>query len=65
MMEKQPQTARHSGRRLRQFLHPDGRTIHVATSPEEAETLKRQLSQQQKEDGFDLIIHGSPEHVRI
>lgn len=63
MDEKHPASSQHTGRRLRQFLRPDGKTIHVAASPEAAETMRRQLSQDYKNDEFDLIIHGSPEHV--
>jgi len=63
MNEKHTASGQHTGRRLRQFLRPDGRTVHVAASPEAAETLRRQLSQDHKDAEFDLIIHGSPEHV--
>lgn len=51
----------HSGRRLRQFLRPDGRRVHIAHSPEEAEKMKRHLDGGDTE--FDLYIHGSPEHL--
>ncbi|KAI9803941.1 MAG: hypothetical protein M1833_000222 [Piccolia ochrophora] len=55
---------RHRGRRLRQLLHPDGRKIHIALSPEEAEALKRQLSDTPNNEPFDLYIQGSPEHLQ-
>jgi hypothetical protein len=51
------------GKRLRQFLRPDGTRIHVAQSPEEETRLRHQLSIQEPNDNFDVYIHGSPEHV--
>jgi hypothetical protein len=63
MGEKHIASGHHTGRRIRQFLRPDGRTLHIAASPEEAETLKKTLSQEHEEGSFDLIIHGSPEHA--
>lgn len=53
----------HSGKRLRQFFSPDGRKIHVAHSPDEANHIRKQSVGNEKDD-FDLVIHGSPEHVR-
>jgi len=56
--------AAHSHRnRLRHFFLPDGRRVHIAASPEEADTLKQKLSRQYPDQEFDLYIHGSPEHV--
>ncbi|KAF2878191.1 bacterial low temperature requirement A protein-domain-containing protein [Massariosphaeria phaeospora] len=52
-----------TGRRLRHFLRPDGRKVHIAGSPEEANLLRKTLSTTEKENDFDLVIHGSPEHV--
>ncbi|KAF2397929.1 hypothetical protein EJ06DRAFT_532914 [Trichodelitschia bisporula] len=52
----------HTGRRLRHFLHPNGRKVHVASTPDEAERLKRHLSVTEP-DGFDLVIHGSEDHI--
>ena len=49
--------------RLRHFLHPSGKKIHVANSPSEAESLKRQLGEIHHEDDFDVFITGSPEHL--
>ncbi|KAI9863856.1 MAG: hypothetical protein M1813_003508 [Trichoglossum hirsutum] len=49
--------------RLRQFFLPDGRKVHIAASPQEADTLKHKLSRQYPDQEFDLYIHGSPEHV--
>lgn len=53
-----------ASRRLRHFLHPDGRKIHIAGSPDEAEQLRKTLSTTEKDGNFDLVINGSPEHVR-
>ncbi|KAF2491628.1 hypothetical protein BU16DRAFT_574646 [Lophium mytilinum] len=53
----------HTGRRLRHFLRPDGRKVHIAGSPDEAEKLKRTLSVSEKEGTFDLVIHGTDEHI--
>lgn len=55
----------HTGRRLRQFLHPDGKKIHVAGSPEEAERLKKTLSETEEKCPFELVLHGSDEHVGV
>ena len=53
----------HGGQRLREFFRPDGRKVHVAATPEEHQRMKKQLSQSEKDPDFDLLIHGSPEHV--
>ncbi|KAF2660174.1 hypothetical protein K491DRAFT_589607 [Lophiostoma macrostomum CBS 122681] len=53
----------HTGKRLRQFLRPDGRKVHVAGSPDEADLLRKTLSSTEKPDEFDLVINGSPEHI--
>ncbi|KAE8449698.1 hypothetical protein EG329_007473 [Mollisiaceae sp. DMI_Dod_QoI] len=50
-------------RRLKNFLLPDGREVHIALSPEEAETLKQRLTAIRKDEPFDLVISGSPEHL--
>ncbi|KAL2351242.1 bacterial low temperature requirement A protein-domain-containing protein [Cryomyces antarcticus] len=52
----------HHARRLRQFVHPHGHKVHIASSPAEAEELRRRLTDIE-EKGFDLVIQGSPEHV--
>ena len=64
MAEDHISGSRHPVRKFRQYLRPDGRTVHVAASPEEAETLKKTLSTQLNSQEFDLLIHGTPEHVR-
>lgn len=53
----------HSGRRLRNLIRPDGRKVHIAHSPEEANKLRQTLSRTNEKEDFDLVIHGSPEHV--
>lgn len=53
----------HTGKRIRQLLRPDGRKVHIAQSPEEATTLRRTLTETNEKEDFDLVIHGSPEHV--
>jgi low temperature requirement protein LtrA len=53
----------HTGRRLRQIFRSDGKKVHVAASPEAANLLRKTLSATEKEDDFDLVIHGSPEHI--
>ena len=50
--------------RIRHFLHPDGKRIHVASSPEEAIRLRTQLSNFHSQDEFDVYISGTPEHLK-
>ncbi|KAK5126641.1 hypothetical protein LTR85_009575 [Meristemomyces frigidus] len=49
--------------KIRHFLHPDGKRIHVASSPEEAIHLRHKLSQLHKEEEFDVYVSGTPEHL--
>ncbi|KAK0959151.1 hypothetical protein LTR91_021001 [Friedmanniomyces endolithicus] len=49
--------------KLRHFLHPDGKRIHVAQSPEEALRLRAKLARLHQEDEFDVYISGTPEHL--
>jgi hypothetical protein len=56
----------HTGNRVRKLLHlPDGRKVHVAQSPDEANHLRKTLDESSEKDDFDLVIHGSPEHVSL
>ena len=55
----------HNTRRAQQFSHPNGRTVHVASNPEVAETLRRELTRTHGEDEFDLYIKGSDDHVSL
>nr|POE77793.1 hypothetical protein CFP56_09436 [Quercus suber] len=49
--------------RIRNFLHPDGRRIHVATSPEESNRLRKQLEQLNDQGDFDVFLSGTAEHL--
>ena len=53
------------GHRFREFFLPNGRKVRVASTPEEHDELKRQISDVEKSRDVDVLIHGSPEHVRI
>jgi hypothetical protein len=53
----------HRRHRLRNFLLPNGRQVHIAISPEEAESLRQRLNVISKDEPFDLVINGSPEHL--
>ncbi|KAH6670073.1 bacterial low temperature requirement A protein-domain-containing protein [Halenospora varia] len=53
----------HRGRRLRNFILPNGREVHIALSPEEADSLRQRLNAVRKDQPFDLVINGSPEHL--
>lgn len=53
----------HLRERLRNFLHPNGKRIHVAGSPEEARSLRTRLEQIHSDDEFDIYISGTPEHL--
>ncbi|RYN20823.1 hypothetical protein AA0115_g10037 [Alternaria tenuissima] len=53
----------HTGKRLRHFLRPDGRKVHIASSPDEANHMRRKLSTAEEKEDFDLVVHGSPEHI--
>lgn len=60
-------SARHTGTRardrLRHFLHPSGKRIHVANSPDEALRLRQQLSRLHNSEEFDVYVSGTPEHL--
>ena len=53
----------HRGQRLRKLLHPSGKRIHIAGSPEEHSKLKTTLPKIEPDENFDIYIHGSPEHL--
>ncbi len=40
----------HRRRRLRNFVLPDGKEVHIALSPEEAESLRQRLSKVRGQD---------------
>lgn len=52
----------HVSQRIRQIFRPDGRKVHIATSPEDIERLKRVLSGT-GDVAYELVLHGSPEHI--
>lgn len=56
------QSISHKSKRFRQFLHPNGRRIHIAQTPEEQARLKKELHPL---EDFDIYIHGTEEHVRF
>ncbi|KAG0649315.1 hypothetical protein D0Z07_4599 [Hyphodiscus hymeniophilus] len=62
-LKHHPSSNHHS--RWRQFVHPNGRRIHIAATPEEHEQLKRELTKSERGTEFDLCIRGSPEHLQI
>jgi hypothetical protein len=55
----------HTAKRLRQFFSPEGKRIHVAHSPDEADNIRKQSVASSEKADFDVVIHGSPEHVCI
>ena len=54
----------HTGKRLRKFLRPNGRRVHIAATPEEHVRLKNTLPNIEPDENFDLFLHGSDDHVR-
>lgn len=52
------------GHRFREFFLPNGRKVRVASTPEEHDELKRQISDVEKSRDVDVLIHGSPEHLQ-
>lgn len=56
-------TVQHTGQRLKHFLKPDGRRVHVAASPEEKIKIHKNLSAIEPDGNFDVCLHGSPEHL--
>jgi hypothetical protein len=58
---KQPPQRRRPNDRY--FIHPSGKTIRIAATPEEHRRLTLELSQTDTNEASDVLIHGSPEHV--
>ena len=58
-----PRHQSHHGRRLRKLLHPTGKRIHIALTPEEHQRLKSTLSKIEPDQNFDVFVHGSAEHL--
>jgi hypothetical protein len=53
----------HGRKRLKQLLRPNGQRVHVASTPEEVDGLRRVLTNTDPIEPFDIVIHGSPEHL--
>ena len=53
-----------AGRRLKKLLRPDGRRVHIASTPEEHTRLQKTLPKIEPDENFDCYLHGSPDHVR-
>ncbi|KAJ8115459.1 hypothetical protein OPT61_g2910 [Boeremia exigua] len=51
-----------AGKRIRHFLRPDGRQVHIAGNPDEARRMSETLRMQEISD-IDLVVHGSREHI--
>ena len=51
----------HNGHRIRHFVRANGKKVHVASSPGEAEKMRRKMAV--VDDDFDLVVHGTDEHV--
>lgn len=52
------------GRHFLEFVHPhSGKTLHVCQSPEQLEEKRSELLRVKSAEEFDLILHGSPEHL--
>ncbi|KAL9110920.1 MAG: hypothetical protein Q9227_004535 [Pyrenula ochraceoflavens] len=52
-----------NGRRVKLFFRPDGRRVHIASSPEDHQRMQRHLSVSEPDPHFDLYVYGSPEHL--
>jgi hypothetical protein len=48
-------------RRLKHFVHPNGRRIHIASTPEEQARLLKELTHEDPNVNFDVLIQGTPE----
>ena len=49
----------------RHLVHPDGRRIQIAHTPEEHFKLQNQLREQGRNAEFDVVLSGSPEHLAV
>ncbi|KAF1943360.1 hypothetical protein EJ02DRAFT_400738 [Clathrospora elynae] len=58
-----PHLGNHTGKRVRQLLRSEGKKVHIAKDPDEANHMRRELSTANEKDDFDLVIYGSPEHI--
>lgn len=48
---------------LRKLVSPSGRTLHVAHSPEDQESLKDKLRLKTQENVVDICLQGSDDHI--
>lgn len=51
--------------RLRHYVHPNGRHIHIAHTPEDHGRLHQELIQEYPEQDFDILIQGTSEHFAL
>jgi hypothetical protein len=52
----------HAGRRLRHFLRPNGRKVHIVHSPDEAEKLKKEITRRKSDiSGWNVAKGGDGE----
>ena len=58
-----PRHRGHHGQRLRKLLHPNGKRIHIAATPEEQLRLKKTLPQVEPDEHFEVHLHGTQEHL--
>lgn len=59
MWNKLPHLPHH----LRELRFPSGRIVHVASSPEEHERMKKTVSNSPEGDNIDVCLHASDEHI--
>ena len=50
-------------RRLRQFVRPNGKKVHICHTPEEHEIVRKRLLESNPDHDFEVFIHGTPEHL--
>lgn len=49
--------------RLRHFLHPNGRRVHIVADPVEADRLRERLQSAPDSGDFDIYISGTEQHL--
>jgi hypothetical protein len=53
-------------RRLKHFVLPNGRKVHIAPTPEDQARLLKELTHEDPQANFDVLIQGTPEaHLMI
>jgi hypothetical protein len=58
----QPQYAQARGR-LRHFLHPNGKRVHIASDPAEAGQIQQRLTAVSGLHKFEVFVSGTPQHL--